>query len=107
MKRVLLMHEPDAGGQARIDTLRASGFEVVDVDPFNLHWTKMIEAGSWHAIIVDQSVFELILNEIAAELAMSQGKADTTVYLLSEQAQLTLPAALQQAKIVSSVSECY
>jgi hypothetical protein len=99
MKRILLMQQPGPDAEARVQKLQAEDCYVVDVDPFHLHWTKMIEAGQWHAIMVHHSCFELILGELAAELAMSYTNTETKVVLISDGRKLDLPSSLISAEI--------
>ncbi len=100
------MQQPGDDSEARIAGLRASGYDVVDVDPFHLHWTKLADVGQWHAIIVHHTCFSLILGELAAELAMSSVNTETQVILITDGENVPeMPSPLAQCRLMTTIPE--
>jgi len=105
--RLLFFHYGDDHDQAQAGTFSSFGYEVVDADPFDLHWTKMVSGSAWAAIVIDLACLGEIAVEIAAELEqIPEGMRPPILLVGSEELGWeSLPTPLRSARRLADYNE--
>ena len=99
--------EEGEDAEVKANYMLDAGFDATVVDPFHLHWPKMVAGGGWDAIIVELAAFSEIAVEIAAEINSTPASDQALVYLLGD-AEISpedLPTPLRSAEIVADYRE--
>ena len=103
MRRALLIVEEGEDAEVKANYMLDAGFDATVVDPFHLHWPKMVAGGGWDAIIVELEALSEIAVELAAEICVMPVSSQVRIILLGE-AELALeelPTPLRSTVMVA------